>query len=88
MTRYGSYTSYNDTIPALDQTYPAEWITGLSASYFMGPWAFSAYGENVGDNYPDQTQFASDNHGSFPYSELTPFGFNGAFYSVRVTYSW
>lgn len=89
LTRYGEYTSYNSTIPALDQTYSAEWVLDLNVTYYSGPWSVTVGSNNVGNNYPDRTNpEGGDVHGAFPYSQLAPFGFNGAYYYASASYHW
>lgn len=87
-TRYGQFTSYNATLQSLDQTYPAKWIFDLSGSYKMGAWLFTAGVDNVFDTYPGKTNASSNQNGAFPYTSLSPFGFNGAYVYGKVRYSW
>jgi iron complex outermembrane receptor protein len=83
------------TTPALDQTYRAKWLTDLDAAYtFAGRFTVSAGANNLFDVYPDRNKDADDepiggplsNSGIFPYNSVSPFGFTGAFYYVRVAY--
>jgi iron complex outermembrane receptor protein len=47
--------------------------------------------DNVFDVYPDKnalgdaTTAGTNNFGIFPYNQISPFGFNGAFYYGRLT---
>ena len=87
-TRYGQFTSYNATIPALDQTYPSKWIFDLSGNYTLDRWLFTLGVDNMFNTHPGKTQPQSNQNGAFPYTSLSPFGFNGAFAYGKVRYSW
>ena len=86
-TRYGEFTILNSN-PANDQTFGAQWLLDLSASYAMGGWEFTVGGDNVLDQYPDENIPATNFFGQFPYPTQSPFGFNGAYYYGRVAYKW
>ena len=51
-------------------------------------WRFTLGADNVLNEYPDENSFANSTNGQFPYSNLSPFGFNGAFVYGRVAYKW
>jgi iron complex outermembrane receptor protein len=91
--RFGEVTSFG-TPPdgSLDQTFSAKWITDVNASYtFGGRLTVSGGVDNVFDVYPDPnnqgsaTVAGNNNFGIFPYNQISPFGFNGAFYYARLT---
>ena len=86
-TRYGSVTT-RPSNPANDQTFSAKWLLDASATYKLDRWAFTLGADNLLDEYPDENSFANSTNGQFPYSNLSPFGFNGAFVYGRVAYSW
>jgi iron complex outermembrane recepter protein len=86
-TRYGSVTT-RPANPANDQTYGAEWILDASASYRVDRWTLTLGADNLLDEYPDENIFANSTNGQFPYSNLSPFGFNGAFVYGKVGYRW
>lgn len=88
LTRYGSVTSYSSTSYIFDQVYSPEWILDLNGSYFMDKWTFTLGGNNVLDNYPDRVRVGQNTNGVFPYSQLSPFGFSGAYVYGKVTYRW
>ena len=44
-------------------------------------------GENVLNTYPEVNQYGAQTVGN-KYGQFSPFGFNGAFYYVRLNYSW
>jgi len=87
-TRYGQFTSYNATLPELDQTYPSKWIFDLAGNYKLERWMFTLGVDNALNTYPGKTQASSNQHGAFPYTSLSPFGFNGAYVYGKVRYSW
>jgi iron complex outermembrane recepter protein len=91
--RFGEVTSFGTpTNGSLDQTFGAKWITDVNASYiFGGRFTLTAGVDNVFDVYPDPnnqgdaTTAGNNNFGIFPYNQISPFGFNGAFYYGRLT---
>ncbi|MGY0505450.1 TonB-dependent receptor plug domain-containing protein [Luteimonas sp. e5] len=86
-TRYGSVqTTPNNA--ANDQTYGAKWLTDIAASYKLDGWKFTLGADNVFDVYPDENIFANSTNGQFPYSNSSPFGFNGAYVYGKVGFSW
>jgi len=40
------------------------------------------------NNYPDRTRVGQNTNGVFPYSQLSPFGFSGAYFYTKITYRW
>ncbi|SDB87890.1 iron complex outermembrane recepter protein [Acinetobacter boissieri] len=89
VTRYGSFVSYSNTSPSLDQKYSAKWLLDLALSYKTGNWKFEVGGDNITNVYPDKDRTtASSTGGSIQYSLFSPFGANGAFYYTRVNYHW
>jgi len=91
--RFGTVTSFGtDTTGVLDQTFSPKWISDVAASYtFAQRLTFTAGVDNVFDVYPDVNSLGSattagnSNFGIFPYNQISPFGFNGAFYYGRLT---
>jgi iron complex outermembrane receptor protein len=94
--RFGEVTSFGtDPTGVLDQTFGAKWITDVAASYtFRQRFTFTAGVDNVFDVYPDvnnqgnATTAGNNNFGIFPYNQISPFGFNGAFYYGRLTFGF
>ncbi|MEN1960916.1 TonB-dependent receptor [Luteimonas sp. MJ246] len=86
-TRYGSVTT-RPANAANDQTYDAKWLLDASAAYRMNNWTFTVGADNLLNEYPDENSFANSTNGQFPYSNLSPFGFNGAFVYGKIGYSW
>ena len=89
-TRYDSFTVRNSSTAARDQTYDAKWIVDASASYKpTEQWTLTLGADNLLDTYPDKTtNLANSTYGMFPYSNYSPFGFNGAYVYGRIRYTW
>ncbi len=88
--RYGEVSVFTatDATGKSDETYGAKWITDLNVSYkFFRRITATVGADNIFDIYPDQNIPILSNSGIFPYSGVSPFGFNGAFYFVRFSYS-
>lgn len=86
-TRYGSVTLTPNN-SALDQTYSAKWLADVAATYKHNGWRFTLGADNVLDVYPDESSFGNSTNGQFPYSNLSPFGFNGAYVYGKVSFNW
>ena len=87
-TRYGSVRT-TPTNVALDQTYGAKWLLDVSATFKPGNnWALTLGADNVLNEYPDESIFGNSTNGQFPYSNLSPFGFGGAFAYAKIAYTW
>ena len=87
-TRYGSVRTTPNN-PALDQTYGAKWLLDVSASYRPdGRWTLTLGADNLLNEYPDENIFGNSTNGQFPYSNLSPFGFGGAFAYGKIGYRW
>lgn len=99
LTRYGEYTEAGATA-ATDQQFGAKWITDLDVTYLLTDnMSVSVGSNNLFGKRPDKQDPTSvvtglgaanateinnpDNYGSF-----APYGLNGAFYYVRLTYDW
>jgi len=88
-TRYGSFSNRPTSGAANDQTFGAQWIVDVSASYKPGErWTLTLGTDNVLDSHPDRSIFANSSSGMFPYSNYSPAGFNGAYAYGRITYKW
>jgi len=89
-TRYGDFTVRNAASAARDQTYGAKWIVDASASFKPSEnWTLSLGADNLLDEYPDRTEnLANSTFGMLPYSNYSPFGFNGAYVYGRIRYTW
>ena len=88
-TRYGEFSVLFDPAAAnRDQTFGAEWVLDLAATYKRNGWSFTVGGDNVTDEYPDDLILANSTGGQIPYSAASPFGFNGAFVYGKVGFKW
>jgi len=76
-----------------DQTFGARWITDLDVGYRVTDrFTVAAGANNLFGVYPEQNFRSSSgadnsNAGIFPYNQVSPFGFNGAFYYLRVSWN-
>ncbi|WP_368562674.1 TonB-dependent receptor plug domain-containing protein [Pseudoxanthomonas sp. UTMC 1351] len=86
-TRWGEFTTFGTTAAA-DQTYSAKWTLDLAATYKLGNWSFTLGGDNVLDEYPDDTIAGQGTRNYLPYSGSSPFGFNGAYMYANAGYKW
>ncbi len=89
-TRYGSFTVRNSATAARDQTYGDSWVVDASASYKPSSnWTLTVGADNLLDQYPDRTQdLQNSTWGMLPYSNYSPYGFNGAYVYGRIKYTW
>ena len=84
-TRFGQVGSRGATNPALDQRYKARWITDANVTLPLARQVAATFGvNNIADVYPSENIPANNNSGIFPYSGISPFGFNGRFMYVRM----
>ena len=94
--RFGEVTVFG-TAPVgsptnTDQTFGARWITDLDLSYrvargfTVAAGANNLFGVMPEQNFRSPTGADNSNAGIFPYNGISPFGFNGAFYYMRL--SW
>lgn len=89
-TRYGKFTVRNSATALRDQTYGDAWVVDASASYKPSSnWTLTVGADNLLDKYPDRTEdLQNSTFGMLPYSNYSPFGFNGAYVYGRVKYTW
>jgi len=85
--RYGEFTAFNSD-PTLDQTFSANWVLNLSASYKLRQWTLTAGLDNVTNKYPDMLLPANRPNTTLPYSEASPYGFSGRFGYAKAAYRW
>ncbi|MEK6611766.1 MAG: TonB-dependent receptor [Gemmatimonadota bacterium] len=73
----------------LDNTYSPKWISDVSVGW-QTPWKvkLTVGADNVLDTYPDQSIAGTDNSGIFPFTGISPFGYNGRFIYSRLNYTW
>jgi len=89
-TRYGSFTVRNSATALRDQTYDGSWVLDASVSYKPSEnWALTLGADNLLDEYPDRTvDLQNSTWGMLPYSNYSPYGFNGAYVYGRISYKW
>ena len=87
-SRYGEYCNIDSALPANDQTFSAEWVLDLEASYRFGGVSLAAGVENLFDTFPDKNIPANFNFGIFTYPRNAPFGFNGRYVYLRTGYTF
>ena len=75
---------------ALEQKYGADWLLDISGGWHHGAWSATLGVDNVTNRYPDKTTSAGNlnTNGIFPYSNFSPFGFDGREVYAKVAYSW
>lgn len=88
LTRYGDFTAYHATDPTRDQKFDAKWVLDLSLKYKLKAWTFTAGVDNVTDEYPDKQIKINQQNTVLPYSQSSPFGFNGRFGYLKLGYAW
>ncbi len=80
-----------------DEQLSAKWVTDISVAYDFTDWfTLEAGANNVFDTYPDVSPtgrrpdggFFSVFNQIFPYSNFSPFGFNGRFIYARGSLHW
>lgn len=86
--RYGSFTVYSNSGPALDQDFAHRWTLDLSADYNIDRWTFTAGADNAFDAKPERTKYANSTNGNFLYSLFSPLSWNGRYYYASATYRW
>jgi iron complex outermembrane receptor protein len=88
-TRYGSFIVPQNNL-ALEQKYDPSWVLDASAGWSGSAWAFTVGADNLTNRYPDKITSAGNlnTNGIFPYSNFSPFGFNGRQVYARVNYHW
>ena len=87
--RINYYSSWWDAghFSGITQTYGDEWTVDVEASYaFKNGLAVTVGGQNILNEYSDENELA-DILGN-KYSQFSPFGFSGAFWYTKVSYSF
>ncbi|MFQ6311224.1 TonB-dependent receptor plug domain-containing protein [Lysobacter capsici] len=87
-TRYGEFTELHASDPLQDQTFGASWTLDLAASYRLNNWEFTLGGDNVLNEYPDESKLVRGTRNYLPYNTASPYGFNGAFGYFKIGYKW
>ncbi|MGH7719278.1 MAG: TonB-dependent receptor [Gemmatimonadaceae bacterium] len=86
--RYGAVTARSlSPDGSADQTFDAQWLTDVGLTYRLrNRHSVTLGADNVFGQYPERNIPVLSNAGIFPYNQVSPFGFNGAFYYVRLVY--
>ena len=87
VTRYGSFLAPQNN-PAQDQTFSANTLLDLAASYHIAKWTVTGGINNVTNKYPDQVTSSLSSGGTLPYSTFSPYGFDGRYYYAKASYNW
>lgn len=95
--RYGTVLSPG-TDPGDDLVIQPAWVTDVELRYARGGWRFALGAQNIFDQYPtlEPTGARPKSMGGYydvtnyyvPFSELSPFGFNGRFLYGRMSYKF
>ncbi len=84
--RFGQVTGFG-TVAANDQTFSPKWITDASVGLALRENVQVTFGsDNLFNVYPDQNLPQNSNNGIFPFSGISPFGFNGRFAFARMNF--
>ncbi len=88
-SRFGSVKRVFSFDPDAQQRFGAEWIADLHVQYNLSEQlSFAVGGNNIFDNYPDESQPLLNLSGNLIYDVISPIGVNGAFYYSRVSYDF
>ncbi len=87
--RFGSVRSPGTAADgSRDNTYGAKVISDVSGDVRLtNQLRFTIGADNVFDVYPDANSALTNNGGIFPYSGISPFGFNGRFIYARLNFT-
>ena len=76
------------TAPTLYPAYSGKALLDVELGIPLGEnFRLAIGGENVLNTYPDLNMFGAQTVGN-QYGQFSPFGFNGAYYYTRLTYTW
>ena len=71
------------------QVYSAEWSLDANLTYrFTDNWSVSVGGNNLLDQYPDESIFDISYFGNLPYDTPPPLGFNGRFVYLKTSFHY
>ncbi|MDE2773461.1 MAG: TonB-dependent receptor [Gemmatimonadota bacterium] len=74
--------------PDVTTRYPGRQLLDFEfAQTFADRWTLTVGGQNALNTYPGEFPDAANDSGQ-RYGEYSPFGFNGAFYYTKLSYSW
>lgn len=82
---HGEFTTRNSSNPDRDQTFGSETEVDLEGRYKVNEnWQVALGVNNLFDELPDRSIDANSFNGIFPYSSVSPFGFNGSYYYGKI----
>ncbi|RZJ18146.1 MAG: TonB-dependent receptor [Brevundimonas sp.] len=87
-------TGYGDVLApgateATDLTIDAAGVVDVEARYTLSDRVTLAVGaDNLLDHYPTQIQRVNNTSGAFPFSNFSPYGFNGRYVYGRIALKW
>jgi iron complex outermembrane recepter protein len=90
-TRHGETTRVFDFGGGFEpeQTYGEEWVLDAEVSWMpTSEWTFTVGGNNLTDEYPDESIDDIAYFGNLPYDVLSGVGMNGAYYYFRTSYDF
>ena len=71
-----------------NRNYPGEYLSDVEVTYHLtDAFSVSGGGQNIFNNYPEINPNAYTGLGNL-YPQSTPFGFNGAYFYLRLNYAW
>jgi len=91
ITRFGKTAFISNTTSSRDEFFSPKKLTDISFNYILKPWLNITIGaNNVFDIYPDRLKNSlNTNEGILIYSnEASPFGYNGGYYFLSVSFNW
>jgi iron complex outermembrane receptor protein len=90
-TRHGETTRVFDFGDGYEpeQTYDDEWVLDAEVSWMpTSQWTLTLGGNNITDEYPDESIDDIAYFGNLPYDVLSGVGMNGAYYYFRTSYDF
>jgi iron complex outermembrane receptor protein len=90
-TRFGGTAFINNTTSSCDEFFSPKILTDIIFNYTLKSWLSITIGaNNVFDVYPDRLKNSlNSNEGILIYSnEASPFGFNGGYYYVNMSFNF
>lgn len=90
-TRFGKTIVFHENSMELDQSFSSKILTDVSVQYKIKSWlTINCGANNIFNIYPDPLKYYQNtNQGIFIYSpEASPFGFNGGYYFVSMSFNF
>ena len=87
--RYGEFYGAPANVQPWASTYDARWFLDAEAAFTVGNGlTFVVGGQNLLDEYPEETSQSAQDGVGMLYPENSPYGFNGAFYYFRAIWDF